>query len=428
MVGGVLRVGPSLIFTLSLTKSQTMRGQIYVGLEIGTSKVCAVVAESRGPEGPLRVLGVSETPSRGVRKGEIVDFANASKCVMLALAEAEEKSDVEIRSVWASVTGGHLRGFNNRGAILLPEDKNEIDEDDLRDVEINAKEVAIPHQNEFLHTILQHYYVDGQDGVLDPIGMTGRKLEADYHVVHGVSTRIKNTIRCIKEADVEVDDVVMSSLASAQVVLSPQQKELGVILLDIGGGTTDYLAYVDGAVRASGVLAVGGDHLTSDLSLGLHIPMQRAEKLKKEEGSCQLEHVSPTETILLKADATFEGREIRRLALNTILHARMEEIFQIVRKRISAEVPMERVGGGVVLTGGTSQLRGILALAAEVFGMPATTAHAKDVAGPAPLYQNPAYSTALGVVRYAHAVLAEFRQPSFLENLLEVFPWRWGRG
>jgi cell division protein FtsA len=397
------------------------REQIHVGLEIGTSKICAVVAESRGEGQPIRLLGVGESPSRGVRKGEIVDFSTASKCVNEALADAEEKSDVEIRSVWASVTGSHLESFNNRGAIVLPEDKNEIDEVDLRDVELSAKEVTIPSQNEFLHTIIQHYYVDGQEGVLDPVGMVGQKLEADFHIVHGVRTRVQNTIRCIKEAGVEVEDVVINALASAQVVVTPQQKDLGVVVLDIGGGVTDYIVYVDGAVRHSGVLAVGGDHVTNDLSIGLRIPITRAEKLKLEEGSCQTEGLTPGETIVLKSDAGFSGCEIERAVLNIIIRVRLEEMFRLIRKRIAGVCPLELIGEGVVLTGGTSQLRGVRALAADVFDLPARLATARDVSGPTSAYENPALSTPIGLVKYAQAVSAELEAPSLLDSIRSIF-------
>ncbi len=397
------------------------REEIHVGLEIGTTKICAVVAESRGNGQPIRILGVGETPSRGVRKGEIVDFSTASKCVHEALADAEAKSDVEIRSVWAAVTGSHLASFNNRGSILLPEDKNEIDEEDLRDVELNAKEVSIPSQNEFLHTIIQHYYVDGQQGVLDPVGMAGRKLDADFHIIHGVRTRIQNTIRCIKEAQIEVEDVVANSLASAQVVVSPQQKELGVIVLDIGGGVTDYIVYVDGSVRTSGVLAVGGDHITYDLSVVLRIPMTRADKLKIQEGSANLEGLIPGETILLKSDAGFSGCEVERHVLNMIINARLQELFQLVRRRIEDVCSLELIGEGVVLTGGASQIRGIRSLAASVFDLPSRLAIAQDISGPTSAYENPSLSTAIGLVRYAQAVSADLSAPSLLDNLSSLF-------
>ena len=191
-----------------------------VGLEIGTSKICVVVGESR-PDGTIKVLGVGQAPSRGVRKGEIVDFETAMKCVHEAVVDAEQKSDVMIRSVYVAIAGSHIQSFNNRGCVMLPEDRDEIDEQDIEDVKINAREVSIPAQTAFLHSIIQHYHVDGQDGVLNPVQMLGQKLEADFHIIHGVRTRIQNTIRCVKELPLDVEDVVFSALASAQVVLTP---------------------------------------------------------------------------------------------------------------------------------------------------------------------------------------------------------------
>src|SRR6185295_18951725 len=236
---------------------------LMVGLEIGTSKICVGVGESR-PDGTIKVLGVGQAPSRGVRKGEIVDFETAMKCVHEAVVDAEQKSDVMIRSVFVSVSGAHIQSFNNRGCVTLPEDRDEIDENDIEDVKISAREVSIPAQNAFLHSIIQHYHVDGQDGVLNPIGMLGQRLEADFHIIHGVRTRIQNTIRCVKELPLEVEDVVFGPLASAQVVLTQHQKNLGALVIDIGGGTTDYIISVDGAVKQSGTVGIGGDHITND--------------------------------------------------------------------------------------------------------------------------------------------------------------------
>src|SRR5437762_8382332 len=229
---------------------------LMVGLEIGTSKICVVVGESR-IDGTTKILGVGQAPSRGVRKGEIVDYETAMKCVHEAVVDAEQKSDVMIRSVYLGVGGSHIQSFNNRGCVLLPEDRDEIDEEDIEDVKINAREVSIPAQNAFLHSIIQHYHVDGQDGVLSPLVMLGQRLEADFHIIHGVRTRIQNTIRCVKELPLDVEDVVFVGLASAQVVLTQHEKDLGALVIDMGGGTTDYVLYSEGAVRQSGCLAVG---------------------------------------------------------------------------------------------------------------------------------------------------------------------------
>jgi cell division protein FtsA len=378
------------------------RENIVVGLEVGTSKVCAVVGETKR-DGTIRILGVGQAPSRGVRKGEIVDFETASKCVREALVDAEEKSDVMIGSVYLAITGGHIESFNNRGAVNLPEDRDEICEEDFEDVQNSAREVSIPHPNMFMHSILQHYYVDGQDGVLNPIGMLGRKLEADFHVIHGVATRIKNSVRCVKEVGPEVLDVVFSPLATAQVVLDQNQKTLGALVVDMGGGTTDYVIYVDGAVKDSGSMPIGGDHITNDISLGLRIPMAKAEKIKVEEGSVIMGKTLPGETVKLKDETGFAGKEIDREMLNTIIHCRVRETLELLKKQLGADDYLHFLGAGLMLTGGCSQLKGIQHLAEEVFGMPVHVTHAQTVSGLTSAFENPQFSTAIGLIKYAEA-------------------------
>lgn len=382
------------------------RDSIVVGLEIGTSKVCAVVGETRG-DGTIRILGVGQAPSRGVRKGEIVDFETAGKCIREALVDAEEKSDVMIGSVYLGVTGGHITGFNNRGAVSIPEDRDEICEEDFEDVQASAREVSIPAPNMFVHSLLQHYYVDGQDGVLNPIGMLGRKLEADFHIIHGVATRIKNSVRCVKEVGPEVLDVVFNPLATAQVLLDQNQKSLGALVVDFGGGTIDYLVYSDGAVRQSGSLAIGGDHITNDISLGLRIPMAKAERLKVEEGSVIIGGSRPGETITLKDETGFAGKEIEREMLNTIIHCRVREAFELLKKKLEDEDNLPFLGAGMMLTGGVSLLKGINHLAEEIFGMPVHLTHAQTVSGLTSAFENPQFSTAIGLIKYADAMQPE---------------------
>ncbi len=379
---------------------------LMVGLEIGTSKICVVVGESR-PDGTTKILGVGQAPSRGVRKGEIVDFETAMKCVHEAVVDAEQKSDVMIRSAYVAVAGAHIQSFNNRGCVVLPEEHDEIDEHDIEDVKISALEVSIPAQNAFLHSIIQHYHVDGQDGVLNPVGMLGEKLEADFHIIHGVRNRIQNTIRCVKELPLEVEDVVFSALASAQVVLTQHQKNLGALVIDIGGGTTDYILYVDGAVKQSGILAVGGDHITNDISMGLRIPMTRAEKLKVEEGSVTLGNCLPGETILLKDDSGFAGKEVERETLNTIIHMRLRESLELLKRKLEEESFINFTGAGIFITGGCSLLNGIDHLAEEIFEMPAHVAHAQTMSGLTSAFENPQFSTAIGLIKYAQAVQAD---------------------
>lgn len=393
---------------------------IIVGLEIGTSKICVVVGESKS-DGSIRILGVGQAPSRGVRKGEIVDFDTAGKCVREAISDAEEKSDVMIDSVYVGITGSHISSFNNRGIVQIPEDQEEICEEDCGNVRTNAKEVSIPAQNFFLHTILQHYYVDGQDGVLNPVGMMGTQLAADFHIVHGIGTRVKNAIRCVREIPLEVEDVVFNPLAAAQVVLTQNQKNLGALMIDIGGGTTDYILYVDGAVKQSGVLAVGGDHITNDISMGLRIPMAKAEKLKVEEGSVILGNSLPGETVVLKDECGFAGREIERETLNTIIHMRMRESFELLKRDLEKEAFFDYIGGGVFITGGCSLLKGIDNLAEEIFGMPVHVAHAQSMSGLTSAFENPQLATAIGLIKYAQAVETE-RPAGFFDRIRRKLP------
>ena len=400
---------------------------IAVGLEIGTSKVCVAVADVR-PDGSLKVLGVGQSPSLGVRKGEIVHLESVHKCVRDAIADAEQKSDVSIRRAYVAITGGHIASFNNRGVVTLPEGREEIEDDDLEEVKRNAREVNIPSQNAFVHAIIQHYYVDGQDGVLTPVGMLGNKLEADYHIVHGIRTRIQNTIRCIKDVPLEVQDVVLSSLASAQVVVSQNQKNLGVLVIDMGGGTLDYLLYIDGAIKQSGVLAIGGDHLTSDISLGLRIPLGRAERLKIDEGSAVLGNCLPGETIYLQAEPGFAAREIERETLNSIIHFRLREAFDLLKRQLESEPHLRYLGAGAVLTGGCSLMHGINHLAEEVLGLPVQPAQPPPLQGITSALANPQLSTALGLIKYAHFSQMEQPEPTLWSRIKGLFGGRRRRG
>jgi cell division protein FtsA len=292
-------------------------------------------------------------------------------------------------------------------------------------VEFKAKEAGIPKDDVIIHSVIQRYYVDGQEGVIDPHGMMGTKLDADFHIIHGVTNRIQNAIRCVREFDIDVEDIVVNSVASAQVVLDEQQKQAGAVLIDIGGGVTDYIVYKDGAVCHSGVIAIGGDHITNDLCIGLRIPIARAEKLKIEEGSAITDNISASDKITLKNDTGFSGRDIDRLMLNMIIRARLEELFTILHKRIQEVVPEHLLGAGILLTGGCSLLRGIREAAESVFpGTPVYLAHAQAVSGPMSAFENPQLSTCIGAAKYAQAVHAEMPDASILERLKGFFSGR----
>ena len=363
------------------------KGAIIVGLDIGSSKVCVAVGE-RQSDDAIKILGVGQAPSRGVRKGEIFDLGAASKCVHNALVDAEVKTDVMIRSVYVGITGPHISTFNNRGSVTIAEEQEGVEEKDFEQVRTNAREVSIPVNNAFIHSVLRHYYLDGRD-VLNPIGMTGRKLEADFHIVRGWLWPAKNTIRCVREIPIEIEDLVFNPLAAAQAVLTQDQKNLGALVIDIGGGTTDYIVYADGAVTNSGCLTFGGHHITNDLSMGLRIPAPRAEKLKIEEGSVTVG----------------QSMEIECEEINTFIRCHMRETFESMKERLETDgARFDLLGAGIQLTGGCSMLRGIGELAQEVFGLPAQLACVKGISGSRSILENPLYSCAIGLVKYGTRV------------------------
>lgn len=369
---------------------------IYVGLEIGTSKVCMVVGEVRD-DGAIKILGVGQHPSAGVRKGEIVDPDTVQTCLHDALMRAEERSDVEINTVFLAVTGSHIQSLNNRGTIRVSDEEMEITGEDLDEVKKIARDVPLPKENGYIHSIVQHYFVDGQEKVLNPVNMLGQKLEADYHIIHGVKTRIQNAIRCVREVPLEVEDIVFSPVAAAQVVLNREAKNEGALLLDIGGGTTDYICFVDGAVVASGCAPIGGDHITNDIALVLKITLARAEKLKVKHGSASLKNIQNKE-IVIEGEA---GKKVEQELLNQIMNARLTELLTVVAEPLRKQGCLEKLGSGIFLTGGSSLMTGIDDVTEEIFGVPVQKAGAASMSGPAALFENPQYATPVGLIRYA---------------------------
>src|SRR5882724_10567453 len=274
---------------------------LIVGLEIGTSKICAVVGEMNAA-GALTLIGLGQSRSRGVRKGEIADVPLAEEDIRNAIVEAEQMADVEIRSVYLGVSGSHVRGFNNRGVHPVVSADREITEEDVQDVIKNAKAINLPAQNHVIHAIRQHFLVDGQDGIANPVGMLGARVEVDVHVVHGNLNRLQNAIRTVKGLQLEVDDIVFNGLASSLALLTREQKEMGSIVIDIGGGTTEYVVYANGIVKHTGVLAVGGDHVSNDLAYGLKVALSRAEQLKLEHGSALVDESIKSQTLTLASE------------------------------------------------------------------------------------------------------------------------------
>lgn len=360
-------------------------------LEIGTSKICVAVGEAK-PGDTTRIYGVAEAPSAGIHEGEIVDLEAAASRVRETIAAAEEKSQLQVRSVYVAVTGWDIHSFNTRGVVTVPDGREKIDERDVELVRTNAREVSLPWQNAFVHSIPHHYRVDGVEGVRNPIGMPGRRLEADFHIVHGVTRRIQETIRCVKELGLELEDIVFAPLASSLVLLNDEQKDVGALVIDIGGGTTDYILYVDGAVEQSGMLPFGGDDITEAISLRLHVPTKEAEALK-------IESKKTTNREALKSG---DWRDAFRLdAVHTIIHSQLNNLFEATKKQLEHGRFIAQPPKRIFLTGGSSLVKGIDQLAEAVFGVPARMAHPKNVLGLSSAFEAPQFSTAIGLIEYA---------------------------
>jgi len=394
---------------------------IIVGLEIGTSKVCAVVGEVND-EGALNIVGLGQARSRGVRKGEIVDARAVEEDVRHAIVEAEQMADVEIRSVYLGVTGGHIRGFNNRGVHPVVSADREISEEDVQDVVKNAKAINLPADNSVLHAIRQHFLVDGHVGVTDPVGMLGARLEVDVHVVHGHLNRLQNAIRVVKGIQLEVDEVVFNGLASSLAVLSPAQKELGALVIDIGGGTTDYVVYSGGVIKHTGVLAVGGDHVSNDLAFGLKVPLGRAEQLKIEDGSALVEAAAKGRTMNVTSELGLPLNSVNVEHLQRIMSLRLEEIFQLIAQDLEQAGLLGYLRAGAFLCGGCTRVSGLVQLASQVLELPVTVGKTTSVNGLKSTLDQPEFATPIGLVKFGSF---KFRKrdarPSLAQNLKSVF-------
>lgn len=372
---------------------------IIIGLEIGTSKVCAVVGELNA-EGALNVVGLGQARSRGVRKGEIVDAPAVEEDVRHAIVEAEQMADVEIRSVYLGVTGGHIRGFNNRGVHPVVSADREISEDDVQDVIKNAKAINLPAENSVLHAIRQHFLVDGQDSITNPVGMLGARLEVDVHVVHGHLNRLQNAIRVVKGMQLEVDEVVFNGLASSLAVLSNEQKELGALVIDIGGGTTDYAVYAGGVIKHTGVLAVGGDHVSNDLAYGLKVPLGRAEQLKIEHGAAFVDDSVKGQVITHTSELGLPLKSVNLEHLRRIMSLRLEEIFRLVGQDVEQAGLLDYLRAGVFLCGGVARIPNMAGLAEQVLQMPVCVGKANSISGLKSALDQPEFATAIGLVKF----------------------------
>jgi cell division protein FtsA len=394
---------------------------IIVGLEIGTSKVCAVVGELNS-HGSLNIIGLGQARSRGVRKGEIADAITTVDDIRNAIVEAEQMADVEIRSVFLGVTGGHIRGFNNRGVHTVVSADHEITPEDIEDVIKNAKAVNVSADNYIIHAIRQHFLVDGHDGITNPVGMVGTRIEVDMHIVHGNFNRLQNPVRAVKGLQLEVEAIVFNGLAASLAVLTREQKEMGALVIDLGGGTTEYVVYSDGIIKHTGVLAVGGDHICNDLAFGLKVPLGRAEELKMKFGSALWEESMKPQTIDSPGQPGFPSRSINLSHLRRIMSLRLEETFQLIADDIAAAGLLELLRAGVVLCGGGSRIPQIEKLAERVFDLPVTLGRTDTISGLKSALDQPEFATGIGLAKFGS--FQQIRRPArrqFPASLRAIF-------
>jgi cell division protein FtsA len=372
---------------------------IIAGLEIGTSKICVVVGEQNA-EGQVNIVGLGQSRSRGVRKGEIVNPEQVEEDLRHAMSEAEQMADVEIRSVYLGVSGGHVRGFNNHGVHTVVSADREITQDDVQDVIKNAKAINLPAENTVIHAVRQHFSLDGQGGVTNPVGMLGTKLEVNMHVVHGHANRLQNAIRLVRGTQIDVDEIVFNGIASSLAVLTPEQKELGALVIDIGGGTTEYVVHCDGAIRHTGVLALGGDHVSNDLAYGLKVPLSRAEKLKLEHGSAMVADEAKGQTITITNELGLALKTLNVGNLQRIMSLRLEEILELIADDLVQAGLTNYLRAGIFLCGGGSRVPKIVPLAENVFQMNVALGQAGAVNGLTTALDQPEFAAAIGLVKF----------------------------
>lgn len=369
---------------------------IIVGLDIGTTKICAVVGEVS--HGEINIIGTGTSPSIGLRKGVVVNIESTVESIKKAVEEAELMAGCEISSVYAGIAGGHITGFNSRGIVAIK--GPEISQNDVDRVIDAARAVAIPMDREVIHVLPQEYIVDEQTGIQNPVGMAGVRLEAKIHIVTGAVTSAHNIVKCANRSGLDVCDIVLESLASGEAVLTNEEKELGTGLLDLGGGTSDLAIFSGKNIKHTFVLSLGGNNLTNDIAIGLRAPLLEAEKIKTKFGTCLSTSINSDDTIEVPGMGGREPRKLPRQILGEILEPRMEEIFTLVQREIYRAGMENNINSGIVITGGTALLDGIIDVAESIFNLPTRLGRPSGISGLVDVVNNPMYATGVGLVLY----------------------------
>ena len=371
---------------------------LIVGLDIGTSKVLALVGEV-GADGAIEVLGIGTQPSRGLKKGVVVNIESTVQSIQRAVEEAELMAGCEIHSVFAGIAGSHVRSLNSHGVVAIRD--REVTPGDVEHVIDAARALAIPADQKILHVLPQEFVVDGQEGIRDPVGMSGVRLEAKVHIVTGADSAAQNIEKCIKRCGLEVEDVVLEQLASSFAVLTDDEKELGVCMVDIGGGTTDLAVFAQGAIRHTAVIPIAGDQVTNDIAVSMRTPTQHAEDIKIRYACALSQLANPDESIEVPSVGERPARRLARQTLAEIVEPRYEELFGLVRDELRRSGFEEIIVAGVVLTGGSARMEGAIELAEEVFHVPVRLGLPQQVQGLTDVVRNPVFSTGVGLLLYA---------------------------
>lgn len=376
-----------------------MDDNVFVGLDIGTTKIACIISELDS-NGELKIVGVGVSPSEGLRKGVVVNIDKTVRSIQKAVEEAELMAGVDVDSVWVGIAGDHIRAINSRGVVAISRENNEISELDVLRAIDAAKAVSIPMDREILHVIPQEYVVDDQKGIKDPIGMCGVRLETQVHIITGAVTSAQNIFKSVDKAGLKIVDMVLEPLASCYAVLEKDEKELGVALIDMGGGTTDIAIYFDESIRHTAVVGLGGKNVTSDIAIGIRTPIDRAEEIKKQYGCAFSPLVKSTEYLSVPGVGGREQREVSKAVLSSIIEPRLEEILSLALREIKRTEYADMLGAGVVLTGGGSLMDGIQELAEKVFEMPVKLGVPSGFGGLTEAAKSPIHATGVGLCMY----------------------------
>ncbi|MEY2341944.1 cell division protein FtsA [Acidithiobacillus sp. IBUN Pt1247-S3] len=383
--------------------------ELIVGLDIGTSKVACIVAQARST-GEAEIIGVGQHPSRGLKKGVVVDIESTVQAINRAVQEAELMAGVQIHGAVVGIAGGHIRGYNSHGIVAIK--NKEVSNDDLGRVMDAARAIVIPQDQSVVHVLPQEFTIDSQEGVREPIGMSGVRLEAQVHIVTGSISATQNIAKCVERCGLQVQGLVLEQLASADAVLTADEKELGVCLVDIGGGTTDIAIFRDGAVRHTAVIPIAGDQITNDIALGLRTPPVEAEQIKKLYGCALGDLIEQDDDIPVPSVGARPPRTISRRVLNDIIEPRVRELFELIQAELRRTGFEDLVAAGVVLTGGSSRLQGMAELAEEILHLPVRTGEPMHLAGMETVVRAPWHATGVGLVMYGlHNGLAGQAEP-----------------